>query len=81
MNDKGYILVTFYNRGTESLPIWSVYGHIAFGLNDCVGEFTEESEAIRLALSFHGAPAMRGTTQLRSVRQVLNKLSDSKIPS
>ena len=60
-----YVLISFYNRGTNSIPFWEVYGHISFGHNENIGTYKTEDEAMREALSYgsYGVPAIRGSNQ------------------
>ena len=47
-----YVLITFYNRGRESAPIWEVYGHRRAHWNDCVGSFSTAAAAMKKAFEF-----------------------------
>jgi hypothetical protein len=65
-----YLLVTFYQHTREGgQPEWLVYGHIAPGINEKRGEFTEKDEALEECFR-HGVPVMLG----RSYESVLEKL-------
>lgn len=67
-----YKLITFYNRGDESYPMWDVYGHRGFGDNDSLGEYQTEEEAMKRAHSFL-LPVMRGESS-SYVTDVMKKL-------
>jgi len=56
----GYVLITYYNRGTEDHPLWEVYGHIREWSNDYLGTFDTELEAQKKAFNYN-RPVMRGT--------------------
>jgi hypothetical protein len=65
-----YILVTFYLDHREGKTIWHVYGHVAPGINESLGEYNFQPDAIGKAFEFC-VPVMLG----RSYEAVLKKLS------
>lgn len=64
-----YILITFHLDHREGKPIWLVYGHIAPSVNDSLGEYALQSEAIGKAFEY-GVPVMLG----RNYEAVLERL-------
>ena len=69
-----YKLVTFYLDHREGKPIWHVYGHIAPGENESLGEFQDQAEAIDTAFE-HGDLVMRG----RNYALVLDALHEKDL--
>ena len=65
-----YILITFYLSHREGKPIWLVYGHVAPGVNESLGEYNTQPEAIGKAFEY-GVPVMLG----RNYDVVLEKLN------
>ena len=68
-----YILITFYNRGTQDRPIWEVYGHKGKYNNDLIKGFGNEQDAMFEA---HGycLPVMRGTSNSMEISKMLDLL-------
>jgi len=64
-----YILITFYLTHREGEPTWLVYGHVAPGVNEELGEYKNQLEALSEAFKY-GAPVFLG----RNYLAVLEKL-------
>ena len=70
-----YILIVFYNRGTQERPIWNVYGVENLYKNDSLGEFDNQTAAMEKAHSY-GAPVIQGTTNSILAVELINKLGN-----
>jgi hypothetical protein len=67
-----YILITFYPNPSNTGQVkWIVYGHIAPGINERIGEYSK-AEAIEKCFSY-GVPVMLG----RNYESVLSKLENN----
>jgi hypothetical protein len=74
--DKKIILITFYNRGTISKPIWEVYGHTTTYENYHLETFKLRSQAIEYCHTHCGIPIMQG--QGEGLHKIISALSNEK---
>ena len=73
-----YIMMTFYNRGSEESPIWEVYGIRSEFNNDHIGTYHSESEAMVKAHEFI-LPVMRGMTNGIEQSKAIRALSSTTV--
>jgi hypothetical protein len=68
--DERYKFMMYYNRGTESAPIWEVYGVIAPSYNKLVFSSAKKDEARDYAFSC-SLPVVHGRTAMEKLLQDL----------
>ena len=71
---KKYVLITFYNRGTESNQCWEVFGHIGELENDCIGTFEKEIDCVKFILRLN-TPFIKGRSNDTGIQNILKRLS------
>jgi hypothetical protein len=68
-----YILITFVNRGTQSTPIWEVYGVVSEHENKNLGTYKTKYGAMMKAHSYV-LPVMQGFTNSYHVAKTIQTL-------